>query len=614
MRGDNNPFILFPRRFLIRSSGSFLCLLVGSVLTVLAGNSPSGVRVLSSGEKKLVLEYSPVSPTFATLSVDSQTYVSLHIDDCGNLNGEGKPIAPVKALLVGVPPEAHVTARVVDIQYTELEGYHLVPAPKARTDEKGNVIEKTYRKDPEVYSRDNYFPPLSAEVSPPSWLRHQRIVSVSLFPVQWNPVSGRLRICKKMVVEIDFEYDAKLAKQGLMVSDPVFETFYASNLLNYEAARKWRVAVPQRIAKQSPTFSGSWYKMFVENDGIYKLEYATLAGMGFDSTALNAEQARIFYGGGRELPQQVTEKEPELKEVATYFHDTNGDGLLGKEDYLLFYGQGTSGWTDDSETRKYAHYINHYTDRNVYWLWIGSAGRKMMRQKDGGKFSYSAPEIVRTYRSRIFQEEERLNAEKSGIEWMWDRLHGTMYREYPIRTTHIAANDSVTLRVRVQGIAEYHHDVSFFLNGQLLQEIDLPYTLGRTVEMRSKGILMNGDNSLRISLQSPGGDQSEIYFDWQELEFWRYLQAENDRLWFSSSEKGGVLEYRLEGFSATAIALFDVSNPYDVVRIENAFVDSANVISFRDSVNSFPERHYFALSEAHYRLVSQLVPSRDPSS
>jgi hypothetical protein len=604
-------------QFRILPTGFLLCAGFGYFLPVHADDAAKDFRIISCDEKKLILEYVPEFPSFTNFSIEGKTYVSVQLNKCGNLNEEGKPMLPIRTLLVGVPPYANVTARAVDIQYTELEGYQPVPVPRVKADRKGNVVEKSYRKDTETYSRDSFFPSLSVEVSAVSWLRHQKVVNVYLFPVQYNPVSGRLRICKKMVVEIDFGYDAKSARQELLTTDPVFEKFYAGNLLNYEVAKKWRGAVPKRVtkpAKGGSTFSGSWYKMFVENDGIYKLEYTTLAGMGFDSTALNAELLRIFYGGGRELPQQITEMEPDLKEIATYFYDANKDGLLGKEDYLLFYGQGTSGWAYDLQRGEDAHYLNRYTSRNVYWLWTGSAGRKKMQQKDGGKLSYSAPAVVRKYRNRIFQEKEKLNREQSGIEWMWDRLYGSMYREYPVRISGVSEGDSAVLRARVQGITEDHHDVSFFLNGRLLQEIDLPYTLAKAVEMGSRGILVNGDNILRISLGSLSGIQSEIYFDWYELEFWRYLRAESDYVWFSSSDQQGVLEYRLEGFSTTNITVFDVSNPYNVVKIENAFVDSTNFINFRDFVISSAEHHYIAITESQYKPVSHLAPTSDPYS
>ena len=587
---------------------------LGHVVTVHADKSARDIRILRSDENKLIFEYLPASPSFTTVSIDGQTYVSLQLNNCGHLYEEGKPILPVRTLLVGMPNHGRVTARMADFQWIELEGYQLLPAPKVNTDEQGNVMEKRYLKNPEIYLHDSFFPDISVEVSEPSWLRHQKVVDVHLFPVQYNPVSGRLRVCKKMRVEIDFGYAPSSRKEQLIAPEPVFEDLYANRILNYAIAKKWREAVPKRVAKQSSTLSGLWYKMTVENDGIYKLDYATFAEMGLDSMALSAEHIRILYGGGRELPQEVTEKEPALQEVATYFYDANQDGLLGNQDYLLFYGQGASGWAYNSESRSYSHYINHYTNQNVYWLSIGNGLRKKMQRKDGSKLYHSAPLMVDKYRHRIFREEEKLNMEKSGIEWMWDRLYRTMYREYPIQISHISENDSATLRVRVQGITEYHHDVSFFLNGQLLREIDLPYTLAKTVEMKSKEVLVNGDNVLRILLRSPSGVQSEIYFDWHELEYWRYLRAENDQLYFSSSGKPGVLEYRLEGFSANDIALFEVSNPFEVVKIENTFVDSTNVISFRDSVNSSPEHRYLALAESQYQQISDLLPTNDPHS
>jgi hypothetical protein len=592
-----------------------LCLTMGfGQLPVLYANyTANDIRVLYSDEKKLVIEYLPEFPSITTVNLNNQSFASLQVYNCGNLFKEGTPILPSRTLIVGVPNPSVVTAKIIDYQYSDLEGYQVIPAPKFK-DKNDGTVEKSYIKDPEIYSRDRFFPDSLFDITEASWLRHQRVVDVNLFPIQYNPVSGRLRVCKKMVVELEFIYASNLQKANRTTLEPVFEDLYTNNVLNYETAKKWRKNIPFKTAKPSFSNSSSWYKLMVENKGIYKLDYPTLKEMGFDSTALNAEYLQIFYGGGRELPRQVSEAVPLFQEVATYFYDDNQDGQLGREDYLLFFAQGISGWDYNSGRKSYSHYINHHTNQNVYWLSIGNGIRKQMQRKNGDKLYSSTPTVVNKYLNRTFHEEESHNSEKSGIEWMWERFNGTMSREFPIQISNLVENDSSRLKIRVQGVTEYHHQLSFFLNDQFLKKIDLPYTLVKKVELDTKDILVDGENVLRIFLYSQGNPKSEFYFDWYELESWRHLKADNDELHFSSSGNQGVLEYHLSGFTSSNINLFDTSSPFDAVKIEKTIVDSSHVFSFQDSVSSISEQNYLAVSTDQYKKVPQILPAQAPHS
>ncbi len=610
----NNDKCTFRKEYLYVTI-CLLCIGFGISPIVQARNSTSDTRILSSNEKKMVLEYKPAAPSFTTFEENGQTITSIHIKNCETIFEKGKPILPGRTILVGIPPScSRVAVTVVDLQYKDLDGYNILPAPEIKTDKKGLVVEKNYTKNPEIYSKDSFFPANLVEVKEPSWIRHQKVIDINLNPVRYNPVTGQLRIYEKVVVEIDFSRESGLKKSTSISTDPVFEKLYNSSILNYEIAKKWRFTVPRKLYKSNMLNFGLWYKLIVDKKGIYKLEYSVFSDAGLDSTSLPIDRLQIFYGGGRELSLQLSDSEPQLQEVATFVYDENDDGKLGIDDYVVFLGEGTSGWNYDPGSKSYAHYINHYTDRNIYWLSIKNGSRKKVKKQNNSRFSKYEPFRITKYRHRIFEEKEILNTEKSGIDWMWERFYRTMAKDYPIHISNISQNDSAALRVRVQGRTESHHNISFFLNGQFLQNVDLPYTLARTYELSVGHLLSDGENYLRIFHQVQSSVEDEIYFDWYELEYWRQLRAKNNELHFSSSGKYGVLEYHLMDFDSKGIYIFDTTNPFELSMLEYKVDDTTDNIVFRDSVGFNSERHYMAISKSQIDRISSLFPSNDPRS
>ena len=60
----------------------------------------------------------------------------------------------------------------------------------------------------------------------------------------------------------------------------------------------------QDNAYHSVLQEGTWFKLSVAQEGVYKLDYATLQSMGIDMNALNPNQIRIFGNLSGPLPER----------------------------------------------------------------------------------------------------------------------------------------------------------------------------------------------------------------------------------------------------------------------------------------------------------------------
>ena len=132
---------------------------------------------------------------------------------------------------------------------------------------------------------------------------------------------------------------------------------------------------------QSVLASGSWYKIAVSQEGIYKLSYQFLKSLGLDIDNLNPVNLRIYGNGGGMVPTANNlPRTDDLKENAIYVEGA-GDGHFDRSDYVLFYGQSPVRWIYSNADKKFHHQVNLYSDSTYYFITTDlGAGKRIQVQ------------------------------------------------------------------------------------------------------------------------------------------------------------------------------------------------------------------------------------------
>lgn len=104
----------------------------------------------------------------------------------------GTPMLPVDVLTLGVPAGTVVAVDLIDASYTDETGVLIAPVPAFTRTEDGNAVP-VYTKDPAAYARNGFVPAVTQSIEGPYVLRHARLVSIRLSPMQYNPVTKTLR-------------------------------------------------------------------------------------------------------------------------------------------------------------------------------------------------------------------------------------------------------------------------------------------------------------------------------------------------------------------------------------------------------------------------------------
>jgi hypothetical protein len=536
------------------------------------------VKVLAESSQGILLEITVPEFEVELWDIDGEPCQVLQLPGFGSIGESGSPALPVKGAMVGIPPGVEIAATVVKSDWsTNSDRYNLCPVaqPVAETGLEGGIHYggQILSRDETVYQDDRFIPQSPFEVASTGFLRSQRVAVLRFQPFQYNPVTGELRIARRMRVQLDFvgAHAASVVSATRGVDEGDFETTLRQSLLNYDTARLWRTQ-PVSVsasADRSPTGNAPAYKILVDQDGIYQVGYHDLRAVGVPVDNLDPRKIHLRHLG---------------QEVDIYLHG-QFDGDFSPGDYILFYGQGI-----DSK----------YTDENVYWLTWGGANGARMAEVNG--IPDGSGTIPTSFQTRVHLEEDHIyqNSRPSGEEhdhWYWEGVRAPASKEFQVDLVNLATEPvSITVRgsLRSHSASPQHH-TKVYLNGHLIDEATWPegseYTFEVTVPQAH---LVEGSNTLKVEAPKGAGSNSQVVFvNWFEIDYYDTFMAEDDLLFFDG-DTPGTSEFRVSGFTSIDIEVFDISTPKEPKMIECLVIPDGATYRLRLQQTIPEERHYLA--------------------
>lgn len=174
-----------------------LALLMFTTLGVAAMEGSSYLRVQSLAPEFTEIRWD--DPVFNTqsISIDGDLLSSVDIPGERVLVREGYPALPHVTRLYRIPNTGSVNLVINGAEYRIEENFNAVPARREELEGWGSPL-----KSPADYGVDAWYPPNVAEISRPAIFRDFRIVTVTLYPVQVNPVTRQARFYDNISVDI----------------------------------------------------------------------------------------------------------------------------------------------------------------------------------------------------------------------------------------------------------------------------------------------------------------------------------------------------------------------------------------------------------------------------
>ncbi|HRW99256.1 MAG TPA: C25 family peptidase propeptide domain-containing protein, partial [Cyclobacteriaceae bacterium] len=586
-------------------------------IAVADSDSMDGISLVASSQSGVELIGQISSDTLQThvAEVDGQLFTEVTLEGWATSNMPGEPSLPFSTAMIGVPFGFDLSLEIIPgpskpiyLDAPVLPGTTQIFQQNLNLEQALEPLQSDFdfvvKPDSHIYASDSPYPKALAEIVSDGVVRDQRIASIALYPIQYNPDSQTLQVFESIFVRVTFSGKMVLNESGKDAFANPFDTLLSNSLLNYESAKNWRLFAGQAVlydqgfqdnlmtaesinAWQPPT--PSW-RILTEGSGLFSLDYDDLAAVG---VLLANPSPKYFslYRQGVELAIEVMGEE---------------DDTFDLQDEILFYAP---------------EFQSKYTRFDAFWLTISDApGLRVTPRTD------TPPEgdVVTAY-NQEYRHENNLYYRSilKGID-DFERFVG----EYIMATggnssqislpfeTNLLGVGSAELSLRVYGwnysnTLNPDHHLKVYLNDNIIGEEywDGDNWLELTWDVTSH--LNEGENTLRLQLPNDLGMGTEIVFlDWFIVNYPRATRALNNQLEYSYQLAGDWIFY-LEDFSTndrSDLRIWDVSNAVNLVEISDyeIITEGSNdfTLTFDDEI--LTEKHYLAIDLREANQVSSV--------
>lgn len=566
-------------------------LVISAFLSMLFGLSSAELRIIGSDENGIDVELDSRDIIIRPATLLGKTYQRITVDDLANTIDVGKPSLPQKTMMFAVPPDA--VPQLESFVAEKAEWHACLPIPYQSTADSSYVLSVNRS----IYSSKDHYPVKPIVLSNASWIRNNKVFTITFYPAVYDPTKGGITFSRLLKARIKFirKQEALPSGQRKDVKDGIDDVFL-KNIVNPAQASIWWYRPSTKAAGIS--IDTIPYKMLLDRDGIYKIEFSDLANAGLNPAVIDPRRIKL-YNRGREIP--------------VYFAG-QADGVFDQDDYFEFYGQAIHG---DST------YYHPYTDYNVYYLSVDGGYGARMIEEDGSP-------VNNVYQKREYFP-DTLHFEKDSIfyrlieptsdqkdRWFWRRLDYpdsaifSLYVPSPAKIT----NDSFSFKGYLHGITNDEHHIQISINGNPVMDDSWNYQSPYEFELKvPASILIDGINRVVVKHAYTLSSSNRVLVNWLELVYNRLPSVPEGKLEFAS--KSGVsdssVQYQIAGLPSYNLDLYKIG----VSKITGSEITLGTsgmdyTITFQD-VPMGNERYYLVVNSPEYKLKPKYIINNDRS-
>ena len=184
------------------------------VLAILAGatlqaqeyrfnGEPNGFSISNKSDKQLTLKHNLGAVTIENADRAEVQGQVITLSGIYVPNEAGAPNLPSSSTFVAIPNGATASLRMVSSMTKVIQNVDLIPAAMPQLDNDNSPA--VYQKNPDIYSRNAYYPESPFQISEVSSIRGVQVVQVGVMPFQYNPVTKELVVYSDLELEVDIE-------------------------------------------------------------------------------------------------------------------------------------------------------------------------------------------------------------------------------------------------------------------------------------------------------------------------------------------------------------------------------------------------------------------------
>lgn len=359
-------------------------------------------------------------------------------------------------------------------------------------------------------------------------------------------------------------------------------------------------------ATESVLKNGTWFKIGVPKDGVYKLDRQFFISQGLDVATLDPRNIRVFGTGGALLSfSNLDERIDDLQELPIMVKGEQ-DGVLDSLDFAWFYAKGPNRWEKSSSCLGYSHNLHYYSDTSYYFVTIDNGAGKRILTKSN--VTEPANQTVTAFDDFQYYENEAVNMVKSGRNWFGETFDLVTTYNFPFTFPDVVQGSDFSIRAGVGARSRPASSFTVTCQGNSFtitpNEVNLtPYWADPVTTALACNTFPAGTGNFNIQVKfnkNPGFSSAIGYLDFLEIGVRRALKLSGNEMHFrdaASAAPGNIAEFSLSNTSASTLVL-DVSDLFNVAVID-AQSQGGNLL-FRQRSDTIIE--YFAFNEGSNAL------------
>ncbi len=342
------------------------------------------------------------------------------------------------------------------------------------------------------------------------------------------------------------------------------------------------VKAGERYTDNSVLSKGNWVKIQIEQDGIYKLTYSELKKMGFDYPS----KVSVYGYGGWPLEEDFTKP---------YVDDLPAVPVLRKDDYILFYGRGTTKWEAQIRNENFTHTNNPYSVYGYYFLTDGAE----VKVPEQIKYDKTTSERIETFDDYLLHEKELVSINLSGRRLFEKLSQSTQtFNDFGNPETLGIVEGEIYVDckfVPLTTTSEAQGEITLSFAGNKLYNGNTSlqsgtYTKGKDMELAQKYEYKAGDHlSVKLEYKKSQQPSTDGYVDYIRLNVKRQLKTYNEPYTFfrSFKSRNHISRFVIEGANSACMVM-DITDPANCKIIETELTGSTMSFTIPES-NSLRE-------------------------
>ena len=394
---------------------------------------------------------------------------------------------------------------------------------------------------------------------------------VSVVPFRKNSQSGKI---ERLV-----SFDVKLISSSVKKNVP--------NTRNYAA--------------HSVLKNGTWTKLGIENNGIYKIGFAELKKMGLNPETIDPRNIRIYGNGGGILPEinSASRYDDLIENPILVFGEA--DGKFNETDYVLFYAFGPNNIYPDTIQNTFSHTTNSYTLKSNYFITADiGPGKRIANQES---INEVPNKIIDTY--NYFELHELNNSTgvnltiKSGRERWGEEFSNLLSYDFKFTLPELAIGKPIKFRADLIGRSQSPANSSFVIKANGVTTNNLTCGGVEFSYDASYGSLVstgyttapNPTENLLINITYNKPDLTATgYLNFIQINAISKLKLNGNFLNFSSIEsfgRGKISQFNIDAINPSEITIWDITNKTNP--INQLFTVNNNVAQFTNKTEVLKE-------------------------